>query len=314
MPLAFKKAVKREAKGRIGLVGPSGSGKTYTALQIATTMLSPGGRIALVDTERGSASKYADLFNFDVLEPESFAPESMSELVRIAEREGYQILIADSLSHFWMGKDGALEQVDRASKKNQGNSFSGWRDVTPKHNAMIDALLASKMHIIVTMRAKTEWVVEKDQKTGKSVPRKIGVQPVQRDGMEYEFDVTADLDLDNNLIVGKTRCPALHGKVFERDGKALAEIFTAWLSGAAPEVKPAAVVPTAAPAPPRPPGDIITETAQKAIFALMHEHDKSQADVKAIIKRHGFDRTADITQEKYAAICEEIKAKRETTA
>ena len=112
--MPFTKATKQEAKLRLALAGPSGSGKTYTALQIATHL---GGPIALVDTERGSARKYADLFSFDVLELDSFHPERYIEAIHEAEEAGYAVLILDSLSHAWAGKDGALELVDKAAKR-----------------------------------------------------------------------------------------------------------------------------------------------------------------------------------------------------
>lgn len=232
----FQKATKKQAKGRIALMGPSGSGKTYTGLQIATGL---GKRIAVVDTEHGSASKYAKTehsdygFDFDVLELDSFSPQNYVEAIHAAEQAGYDVVLIDSLSHAWMGKDGALEQADNAAKRNRGNSFAGWRDVTPQHNALVGAMIASKAHVIVTMRVKTEYVIEEDDR-GKKVPRKIGVAPVQRQGLEYEFDVTADLDHDNNAVIDKTRCPELKGKVFRRDGEAIATILKSWLGDGAP--------------------------------------------------------------------------------
>jgi hypothetical protein len=223
----FSTASKKQSRLRLALVGPSGSGKTYTALTLATNL---GHKVAVIDTERGSASKYADLFKFDVLELDTFSPDTYVEAIHAAERAGYDVLVIDSLSHAWMGKDGALEQVDRVAKRNQsGNNFMAWRDVTPMHNALVDAMLQSNCHIIGTMRAKTEYVIEENEK-GKKVPRKIGMAPVQRDGLEYEFDVVADMDIDNNLIVTKTRCPALAGQAIRKPGKPLADTLKAWLT------------------------------------------------------------------------------------
>jgi hypothetical protein len=256
MALQFKKATKQQSRLRLALIGPAGGGKTFTALKLATYLAS-GGSIAVMDTERGSASKYAGeeladgtRFQFDVIEPESFSPETYVEVIRAAESAGYKVLVIDSLSHAWMGKDGALEKVDNAAKRERGNSFAAWRNVTPLHNAMVDAIINSSMHIIATMRTKTEYVVEKDEKSGKSVPRKIGMQPVQRDGLEYEFDVVADLDQDNNLIIGKTRCSRLTGKVFNKAGREVAEILTDWLTDG--EAAPAAQAPTLQAVPSRP--------------------------------------------------------------
>lgn len=233
--MAFQKATKRQSRLRLALVGPSGSGKTYTALNIAKHL---GDRVAVVDTERGSASKYADEFAFDAMELETFHPQKYIGAIHEAEAGGYDVLIIDSLSHAWMGKDGALEQVDRAAKRSQsGNTFGAWREVTPLHNALVDAILQAKCHIIVTMRAKTEYVLETNER-GKQVPRKVGMAPVQRDGLEYEFDVVADLDLANNFVVSKSRCKALTGAVIPTAGKEVADTLRAWLTDGAPVAEP----------------------------------------------------------------------------
>lgn len=231
--LSFTKATKTQSRLRLALVGPSGSGKTYTALTIAQHL---GKRVAVIDTERGSASKYADIFTFDVLNLDTFSPLTYVDAIKAAEAAGYDVLVIDSLSHAWMGKEGALEQVDNAAKRSSShNSYTAWRDVTPMHNALIDAMLQSRCHIIGTMRSKTEYVIEEDER-GKKVPRKVGMAPVQRDGLEYEFDVVGDMDLENNFLVSKTRCPALTGKVIKKPGKPLADTLAAWLSdGAKPQ-------------------------------------------------------------------------------
>lgn len=229
MSFQFQKATKRQARLRMALIGPSGSGKTFTALSIGQHLDGP---LALVDTERGSASKYADLFQFDTLDLETFGPLTYVEAIQAAAAAGYGTLVIDSLSHAWMGKGGALEQVDQISKRSQsGNSFAAWRDVTPQHNQLVDAILAAPLHVIATMRAKTEYVIEKDERTGKSSPRKVGLAAVQRDGMEYEFDVVGDLDLDNGLTVSKTRCPQLTGVYVSKPGEDLAVVLRDWLSG-----------------------------------------------------------------------------------
>jgi len=243
MSMAFQKATKKSARLRMALMGVAGSGKTYTALNIAQHL---GGPVALIDTERGSASKYSDVFEFDVLELESFSPQMYIDAIKAAEEAGYKVLIIDSLSHAWTGKEGALDQVTRATKRSQsGNTFAAWRDVTPMHNQMVDAIISARVHIIATMRSKTEYVQEKNDKTGKINVRKVGMAPIQRDGLEYEFDVVADLDQDNNLLVGKTRCPAIAGAVFPKAGKDIARLLTGWLTDGAPSegFKPAAARP-----------------------------------------------------------------------
>lgn len=226
--MKFTKASKKQSKLRLALIGPSGSGKTMSALLIAKNM---GKRIAVIDSECGSASKYAgDSAEFDTLELESFEPRTYVEAIKAAESEGYDVIIIDSLSHAWAGKGGALEMKDAVAKRSKsGNTFDAWREVTPHHNALVDALIGCKAHLIVTMRAKTEYVLEENDR-GKKVPRKVGMAPIQRDGLEYEFDVVAELDLDHNFLVSKTRCPKLDGAAINRPGKQVAETLMAWLS------------------------------------------------------------------------------------
>src|SRR5215469_14171270 len=227
--LEFRKAVKHGAKLRFAVCGPSGSGKTYTLLRLATEL---GGPIALIDTEHGSASKYADLFEFDVLELDSYDPLRLIEIIDEAAAHRYRALCIDSLSHFWVGKDGELDKVDRAAKRMQSpNSFAAWKQVTPIHNALVDKIISAPLHVLVSMRSKTEWVLERDDRTGRTAPRKVGLAPVMRDGIEYEFDVCGEMDQENTLVITKTRCPKLAGGVLPKPGKELADQLKEWLGG-----------------------------------------------------------------------------------
>jgi hypothetical protein len=229
--MAFKVATKEKSRLRLAIDGPSGSGKTFTALAVATAMAGPKGRVAVLDSERGSASKYADRFRFIVDDMENHHPETYIAGIRAAADLGVEVLVIDSLSHAWMGKDGALEQVDKAAARSQsGNSFAAWREVTPMHNKLVDAILQAPMHVIVTMRSKTEYVLETNDK-GKQVPRKIGLAPVQRDGLEYEFDVVGDMNLKNQMVVSKTRCSFLAGAILDKPGADLAKVLVDWLNG-----------------------------------------------------------------------------------
>lgn len=224
---------------RMGLYGSSGSGKSYTALRIATELGYE--KIGIVDTENRSARRYAKTFSrrFQSLELEHFSPRDYIEAIRAAEQAGIDVLVIDSLSHAWMGRGGVLEMVDQAAKRQARggapNSFNGWREVTPEHNRLVEALVHAKMHLIVTMRVKTDYVVEKDDK-GKSVPRKVGLAPIQRDGLEYEFDVVGDISPEHELFITKSRCPALSDAVISKPGPELAKTLREWLDGAGPVV------------------------------------------------------------------------------
>lgn len=230
----FKKASKSQSRLRLGLVGVSGSGKTFSALAVGTALAAHyEGRVALIDTEHGSASKYADRFNFDVLELVDFNPKNYIDAIKAAS-DYYDVLIIDSLSHAWSGSGGVLEMVDNAAKRSQSNnSFTAWRDVTPLHNQLVEAIVGAPIHLIATMRSKTEYVLEKDDR-GKTTPRKVGMAPVQRDGLEYEFDLVGDMDTNNTLIISKSRIPALSCKVINKPGAELGDTLFAWLTDGKP--------------------------------------------------------------------------------
>lgn len=219
--MEFKKATKRRAKLRLALVGPSGSGKTYTALRLAQEL---GEQIAVIDTEHGSASKYAgEVCDFDVLELTSFSPLEYVKALDLAAGHGYPVVIIDSLSHAWVGQDGALDQADK-----RGGKFQAWREITPQHNALVDAILGYPGHVISTMRAKTEYVIEKNDK-GRNEVRKVGLAPVQRQGLEFEYDVVGDMDHSHVLTVTKSRCAALADRTFRKPGAEVAKALLSWL-------------------------------------------------------------------------------------
>lgn len=195
----FKKAERKQAKLRLALAGPSGSGKTMGALLLAKGI---GGKIAVLDTERGSASLYSDLCDFDVVELQPpYNPERYIEVVKAAEQEGYTTLILDSITHEWSGTGGILEIVEDVSRsKYRGNSYAAWNEGSPRHQKFVDAMLSSNLHIIATMRSKTVYV-ENEKQNGKKNIEKQGSAPQQRDGIEYEFTVVLDLNNDKNLAL-----------------------------------------------------------------------------------------------------------------
>ncbi len=194
----FKRAERKKSRLRLALTGPSGSGKTYSALLLAQGL---GGRIAVIDTERGSASLYAHLCEFDVMELEApYSPERFIEAIRGAERGGYSVLIIDSISHEWSGIGGCLEIVDSvASAKFRGNTWSAWNDVTPRHRAFLDAMLQAPLHIIATMRSKTE--TSQVEENGRKKVVKLGMKAEQRDGAEYEFTTVLDISHDRHFAL-----------------------------------------------------------------------------------------------------------------
>jgi hypothetical protein len=233
----FKPAEKRQAKLRMTIDGPAGSGKTYTALRFAHAISARlGGKIAVIDTERGSASKYVGEspdgipWQFDVLELTQFSPERYTEAVLAAGRLGYSVLIIDSLSHAWEGVGGALEIKDRIAGSSNENFFTAWRHVTPLHNRMVDTILQAPMHVITTMRSRTEYVPELTNGKITGI-RRVGLAPVQRPGMEYEFDIVCDMDWAHIMTVAKSRCPLVADMQIEKPGPEFINIVLDWLEG-----------------------------------------------------------------------------------
>src|SRR5262245_11972412 len=286
MAFKFQKATKKLARLRLSIAGPSGSGKTYTALKVATEMNL--GKIAVIDTERGSASKYANKFDFDVLELTEFHPEKYIEAIKDAEKAGYDVLIIDSTTHEWAGKGGCLDLHDAEVKRQRTtNTYTAWSAVTPLHQRFIDAIVGSSCHVISSVRSKTDYVQEKDGNNRTTV-RKVGMAAVKRDGMEYEYDIHIEMDIDHNGVIGKTRCEELDSKVFPKPGAELASIIVAWLTDSAePAPEP---TPEAAPAPevkqPAPQGDSEHDKLIKETRAIFDGQGKTEADWQDYSKKY----------------------------
>ena len=224
----FQKATKQQMRARVAISGPAGSGKTTNALQFAKALVGSLEDVAVIDTERGSASLYSDRFpgfqTVDFTPP--YDPRNLCDAIDAAAGAGFKVLIIDSLSHFWSGEGGILEQVDATT----GNKFAnGWKTATPIQNKMVEKILSYPGHVIVTLRSKTAYAVE--TVNGKSVPRKVGQAPVQRDGLEYEFTLVLDLDRDHSVGISKTRCAALETTSFvpSSDLPNLIATFITWL-------------------------------------------------------------------------------------
>lgn len=233
---SFKPARRTLSRLRLALTGPSGSGKTYSALLLAQGL---GGKVAVIDTEHGSASLYSDVVRFDTMHLSApFSPERYIDAIREAEELGYDVLIVDSITHEWNGKGGVLEIHDKVTRSTaKGNSYIAWADVTPRHNAFIEALLQSKLHVIVTMRSKQDFVLV--ERGGRSVPQKVGLAPIQRDGMEYEFTAVLDLGLDGNMaLASKDRTRLFTGRTPAPLSVADGERLRKWLESAEPEQAP----------------------------------------------------------------------------
>ena len=300
----FRKATKSKAKLRLALDGPSGSGKSFTALSVAAGLVGHAGRIAVIDTENGSAEKSAPPgVPFDVVQLSTFDPRNYIEMIQAAESEKYDVVVIDSLSHAWFGKGGELDLVDQATRRSQSkNSYVAWKDVTPLHNALIQAIIGSPCHIIATMRSKVDHVAEADERTGKNTYRKVGMAPIQREGMDYEFDIYGCLDLDHNLIMSKVRAIFidLDGKVIARPDKKLGEHLATCLSDRTEE--------------PAMPASTLDEATATSIERMAAEAGYSpQAFLSALSKR-GVSNARQLSRADAEEILERLRARIEANA
>lgn len=193
--MELKKASRKKVKLRLGMSGASGFGKTYSALLLAYGMTNDWSKIAVIDTENGSAELYSNLGEYNVLNLSApFAPEKYIEAITTCENAGIEVIIIDSISHEWEGKGGCLD-----IHAELGGQFAHWAKVTPRHNAFIQSILQSKCHVITTVRRKQDYDMVKNEK-GRVEPVKVGLKEVTRDGFEYELTVNFEILNEKHLV------------------------------------------------------------------------------------------------------------------
>lgn len=225
----FKKAVRKRAKLKLAITGPSGSGKTLSSLYIAKGL---GGKVAVIDTENGSASLYAgrsDVPEFDSFELTSpYTTQAYLKAINEAVKAGYDVLIIDSGSHQWAGDGGILTRKEQADQKPGSNSYTNWGRFTPEHEQFKSAILQMPIHLIMTLRSKQEYVLQQNEK-GKQAPIKVGMAPVQRESFEYEFSSVLDVDMTHTAESSKDRTGLFDGQRFKITQET-GEKLGAWLN------------------------------------------------------------------------------------
>lgn len=221
--MKLTKALRHQAKMKMAIQGPSGSGKTMGALLIAHGLCHQWGKIAVIDTENYSASLYAHLGEYQVLNISApFTPEKYIEALKICTDAGIEVIIVDSISHEWEGSGGILDTHGNMT----GNSFTNWSKLTPRHNAFVQAILQCPAHVIATMRSKQDYVLS--ERNGKQVPEKVGLKGISREGIDYEFTLVFDIDIKHNANATKDRTGLFMDKPEFKISTGIGEQILSW--------------------------------------------------------------------------------------
>lgn len=196
--MEFKEAEKKNTVIKGAVAGLAGAGKSLGAGLFFKGFLSNIADLAVIQTERGRMQLYADrIGKFKVLEVEPpYNPMKLIEGIEAAEKIGFKALQIDSLSDFWAGLGGVLDMHSAASEITR-NSFTAWKKVTPQHEALFNKILSSPLHIICTLKKKSDYVME--EKNGKMAPKKVGLADVAREGTEYRWMLQFDIDRETHL-------------------------------------------------------------------------------------------------------------------
>jgi hypothetical protein len=231
----IEEATRTQEKARIAIYGPSGSGKTFSALRIAKGIASvTGDKTIVIDSEKGRASKNAGKFDdwkFATIKLPDFSIDTYLQALKAAADAGYGIVILDSITHAWDWLKNAIDQKTASSFG--GNKWAAWSWGTPKQMEMIQALHDYPGHILCTMRSKTEWAQEKDER-GKTKPQRVGLAPEQRGGVEYEFDVLMRIDVSHVALVEKDNSGIYQDKEVQYPGEEQGVAWVNWLMDATP--------------------------------------------------------------------------------
>lgn len=297
------------------LCGVSGGGKTRTALILATHLVkmldlgNPGEVIYGIDTENGSMLKYAPskrstgyAFQHVPMPTDDQSPDCWMAALDYCDARGAKVVILDSISSEWIGIEGVIEQVDKLTKASSSrNAFStGWKEMSPKHSRLLQRIRESSAHVIMTVRAKTEWVLERNA-DGKTEPRKVGLAPVQREGIEYEPDLWFDMapaGRDVIATVGKTRCDMIAlGETFRNPDEDLARVIADWILDSPIGEQPRSV------------GEAVQMTIAKCRAAAALPEDERKAAMEAAFKRfEEFCRSRGVSGERFQGFRESIRA------
>ena len=255
--MILKKAKRKRVRLKIGIASAAGGGKTLGSLLLAYGIVrnmypeisdeEVWDKIAMIDTENGSGELYSDRVKEGVhigeygvvtLEP-PYESKKYIEAINLCKQSGIEVIIVDSLTHLWSGEGGALDKQANIAKRT-GNGFTSWKEPKKEFRSVIDKILQTDAHFIVTMRSKADYVQEKDG-NGRTSIRKVGMNPIVMDGVDYEFSVVFDIDTEHVATASKDRTGLFDGRYMKLSpdvGKSLID----WVNESPEKSEPAKII------------------------------------------------------------------------
>lgn len=227
----FVPAEKSQLKARVLISGAAGSGKTIAALELASAL---GNRVAVIDTENGSAALYSDKYKFEMLNLQPpYPPEDFVQAIEVAENSGFDVIVVDGITPEWSGTGGCLDLHTKL-----GGRFQDWAKITPRHRKFIQKILECSTHIICTCRSKQGYAMDEQSKK----VTKLGMAPEQRDGLDYEMTLVFNIINQTHLAEAtKDRTGLFDGKQFLISKNTGLEILE-WLNSGTPAKSPAPTI------------------------------------------------------------------------
>lgn len=240
--MSLSRAKREKLIAAVAVIGPSGSGKTLGSLLMAYGMMEAKypempkeelwGKIGLIDTEHKRALVYegrqdestyniriGQFWHYNLQKPYSLA--RYKQAVKDVKDAGAEVVVIDSLSHAWQGEGGILEY-----QQDLGGRYQDWKQANKDAYFPLVSLAVGEMfdiHTINTIRSKQAHEMQVTE-TGKKEIIKLGLQPVQRDDFEYEFQIVFSTDMQHVARTTKDNSGLFEGnpaKITPTHGKKL---------------------------------------------------------------------------------------------
>ncbi len=210
---------------KLGIYGEAGSGKSFTSSLIAiglSKLLRSTKPVAFVDTETGS-DYLLPMYEKEGVRLVRTKTRAFADLLAVIEEaeQGCEILIIDSISHFWnelMASYLKANKLTRMSLQHWGPLKQTWKEYT-------DRFIDSHLHIIVAGRSADKWE-ETTEEDGAKKLEKVGTKMRVEGQFAYEPSLLVEMEsvfssnrvgslMIRRAFVKKDRFDIMDGKYFD---------------------------------------------------------------------------------------------------